>query len=131
MNLALIAFAQFADNSNKMKIVLVGNKLDISNREVTYEEGLGYKERNNLDFFETSAKLDVVGDVDDVGDVGGGFCNSCIVHNTITITISITRTQARALFLESAKLLARDQIKNTTAVSGNIYLYSTLFEYNI
>jgi small GTP-binding protein len=47
-------------NSNpNTKIILVGNKNDVEKREVTYEEGLRYKQENNFDLFlETSAKLD-------------------------------------------------------------------------
>jgi Ras-related protein Rab-2A len=37
-------------------IILVGNKNDLE-REVSYEEGMEYMKKNNLDvFFETSAK---------------------------------------------------------------------------
>lgn len=38
-------------------LILVGNKSDSLEREVSYEEGMNYLKKNNMDvFFETSAK---------------------------------------------------------------------------
>eukprot|EP01127_Copromyxa_protea_P011713 TRINITY_DN2974_c0_g1_i1.p1 TRINITY_DN2974_c0_g1~~TRINITY_DN2974_c0_g1_i1.p1 ORF type:complete len:213 (-),score=31.97 TRINITY_DN2974_c0_g1_i1:33-671(-) len=37
-------------------VLLVGNKTDLKDRDVTYEEGLEFARRNNLHFIETSAK---------------------------------------------------------------------------
>ena len=40
-----------------MTIILIGNKVDLENdREVSYEEGLQFAKKYNLNFFETSAK---------------------------------------------------------------------------
>ena len=42
---------------SKMTIILVGNKVDLeSEREVSTEEGTQFAKKNNLLFFETSAK---------------------------------------------------------------------------
>lgn len=42
---------------SKMTIILVGNKMDLADqREVSYQEGADFAKRNNLIFFETSAK---------------------------------------------------------------------------
>ena len=41
---------------SKKPIIIVGNKSDISNREVTYEEGKIYAESKGYHFYETSAK---------------------------------------------------------------------------
>ena len=38
-------------------MVLVGNKIDLENeRQILYEEGASFAEKNNMLFFETSAK---------------------------------------------------------------------------
>ena len=37
-------------------IYLIGNKIDVSNREVLNEEAVEYAKMNNLKYFETSAK---------------------------------------------------------------------------
>ncbi len=46
------------ENSNPdIKIFLIGNKVDLEERrQVTYEEGSIYAEKNGMLFFETSAK---------------------------------------------------------------------------
>ncbi len=45
---------------HNVSIALVGNKIDLeANREVTFEEGKEFAEKNNLIFFETSAKTSV------------------------------------------------------------------------
>lgn len=44
--------------SPTMTIVLIGNKTDVTNREVEYEEGKAFAEENNLIYMETSAKGD-------------------------------------------------------------------------
>jgi len=42
---------------SKMIIVLIGNKVDLEeNREVSYEQGQKFAQKNDLIFFETSAK---------------------------------------------------------------------------
>jgi small GTP-binding protein len=45
-------------NSNPyIKLILIGNKIDVEDRQVSYEEGLKFKEQNKFDlFFETSAQ---------------------------------------------------------------------------
>ncbi|KAJ3435906.1 ras-related protein rab-2-a [Anaeramoeba flamelloides] len=44
-------------SSKDLKIMLVGNKLDLDyKREVSYEEGLTFAQEHNLTFVETSAK---------------------------------------------------------------------------
>ena len=41
-----------------MNIVLIGNKKDLeSDRQVRYADGMEFAKRNNLIFFETSAKM--------------------------------------------------------------------------
>ena len=41
-------------------LVLVGNKLDLENeRQISYEEGESFAQKNNMYFFETSAKTGV------------------------------------------------------------------------
>ena len=45
------------NNTNLPSIILVGNKKDLTNREVTTEEGLFFAKKHNLLFYETSAKL--------------------------------------------------------------------------
>ena len=37
-------------------LVLVGNKIDVENREVTNEEGVNYAKSKNMKYYETSAK---------------------------------------------------------------------------
>jgi len=38
-------------------LILFGNKIDLENREVSFEEAEKYANKNNLKYFETSAKL--------------------------------------------------------------------------
>ena len=46
------------DNSDikKKAIILIGNKIDVGNREVSYEEAFNFAKERNIDYFETSAK---------------------------------------------------------------------------
>ena len=44
---------------SKKVLILVGNKIDIENREVTKEEALSFAKDNNIKYFETSAKSGV------------------------------------------------------------------------
>ncbi|CDR94338.1 Rab2, putative [Babesia bigemina] len=44
--------------SPTMTIVLIGNKTDVNNREVEYDEGKAFADENNLIYMETSAKGD-------------------------------------------------------------------------
>ena len=37
-------------------MILVGNKIDINEREVTNEEGIKFAKERNMKYFETSAK---------------------------------------------------------------------------
>jgi len=39
-----------------MTLILLGNKSDLENREVSYEEGKEFADENGLIFLETSAK---------------------------------------------------------------------------
>ena len=41
---------------SKKAIIIVGNKKDMPNRQVTYEEGKNYADKYGFHFFETSAK---------------------------------------------------------------------------
>ena len=43
-------------NIDEKVLILVGNKIDIKEREVSEEEGLNYAKEKNLKYFETSAK---------------------------------------------------------------------------
>ena len=43
-------------DTNSIVIYLVGNKVDINKREVTNEEAVNYANKNNMKYFETSAK---------------------------------------------------------------------------
>ena len=43
-------------NRDEKVIILVGNKIDIDNREITEEEGQKFAKENNMKYFETSAK---------------------------------------------------------------------------
>ena len=45
-----------ANEQTKICKVLVGNKIDISEREVTEEEGKKFADNNNMPYFEMSAK---------------------------------------------------------------------------
>ncbi len=45
-----------AKDDSKLIKILVGNKKDSTNREVTEEEGKEYANNNNMAYFETSAK---------------------------------------------------------------------------
>lgn len=44
------------DKEKNIKMVLVGNKIDLTHREVTTEEGRKLAEFYHIPFFETSAK---------------------------------------------------------------------------
>ena len=46
------------DNSDikKKAIILIGNKIDVGNREVSYEEAFNFAKERNIDYFEASAK---------------------------------------------------------------------------
>ena len=46
------------DNSDikKKAIILIGNKIDVGNREVSYEEAFNFAKERNIDYFETQAK---------------------------------------------------------------------------
>ena len=44
------------DDLAHIPIVIIGNKIDIFNREVTKEEGEKFAKQENLEYFETSAK---------------------------------------------------------------------------
>lgn len=46
-----------AERGNDVIVVLVGNKTDLSKREVTTQQGEDEAKKNNLMFVETSAKL--------------------------------------------------------------------------
>jgi len=41
---------------NEKVLILVGNKIDINQREVTNEEGMNFANERNMKYFETSAK---------------------------------------------------------------------------
>ena len=56
-----------------VEVVLLGNKCDLSTREVTEEEGKELAKNNNLPFFETSAK--------DTTNINEAF--NCIVTNLL------------------------------------------------
>ena len=59
---------------SKMIILLIGNKTDLKfEREVTTEEGQEFADKNNLIFFETSAKT--------AENVEGAFLQSAISIN--------------------------------------------------
>ena len=46
------------DNNSDIKIILVGNKIDFENeRKVAKERAIKFAENNNLQYFETSAKM--------------------------------------------------------------------------
>ena len=40
----------------KKVLILVGNKIDLENREISNEEAMNYAKENNIKYFETSAK---------------------------------------------------------------------------
>ena len=43
-------------NINEKVLILVGNKIDIHEREVTNEEGMNFAKERNMKYFETSAR---------------------------------------------------------------------------
>ena len=43
-------------NLSNKAIYMVGNKIDIENRKITYEQGKKLSDDKNVDYFETSAK---------------------------------------------------------------------------
>lgn len=45
-----------ADSSDATEILVVGNKIDLPNREISYEEGQKWANKMNCHFAETSAK---------------------------------------------------------------------------
>lgn len=48
-------------SGSDMRIILVGNKIDIekNNRNISFEEGKNYADKNNILFMETSAKKNI------------------------------------------------------------------------
>ena len=47
-------------NLSNKAIYIVGNKIDIENRKITYEQGKKLSDDKNVDYFETSAKREKV-----------------------------------------------------------------------
>ena len=45
---------------HKKIIYLVGNKIDLDNREISNEDGVNYSKLRNINYFETSEKQDLV-----------------------------------------------------------------------
>lgn len=55
----LVPWIEFINNIEKCNIVIVGNKIDLTEkRQVTTEEGQKFCKENNYEFFEVSAKED-------------------------------------------------------------------------
>ena len=64
-----------AKDDSKILKVLIGNKKDSPNREVTEEEGKEYADNNNMAYFETSAKNN-----ENVEQVFRFFANKVLRH---------------------------------------------------
>ena len=64
-----------AKDDSKILKVLIGNKKDSTNREVTEEEGKEYANNNNMAYFETSAKNN-----ENVEQVFRFFANKVLRH---------------------------------------------------
>lgn len=43
-------------SSENVEFILIGNKLDLANREVSFEEASIFAKENNLEYMETTAK---------------------------------------------------------------------------
>ena len=52
-------YEQIQNSQEKVIIMLLGNKLDVANREVPYNEAMEYAMKNNFGFMEVSAKMGI------------------------------------------------------------------------
>ena len=77
---------------NQTKIILIGNKIDLG-RKITYEQGSEFAKKENIKFFETSAKtneglldmfytgISLLDYFDDVRNVNNNLTNDLITEN--------------------------------------------------
>merc|ERR1712046_19517 len=107
----------FENGSAKMMIVLVGNKIDMeTERQVSWEEGQTFAKKNDLIFFETSAKTGE--NVDNIYLASGKAIFNNIVNNAYDLSdesVGIKPGNAPAQFSAGKNPFAR----KSSAIGSN------------
>ena len=71
-------YEKIENSQEKVIIMLLGNKLDVANREVPYNEAMEYAMKNNFGFMEVSAKTGI-GAKEALSRMVAGKINSVVI----------------------------------------------------